>query len=304
MQNPVHSIKTITQLHQLFGLSKPKHPLVSVVRHSDFNIDAAFTNQRFSLDMYLISLKGNQKAALKYGRSKYDFQEGTMVFIAPNQVFASSATDFSETHDAWTIVVHTDFIQRVGLQDSIRQYHFFNYEENESLHLSDMEKQSLTDIIHKIEGEYNQRIDKHTDEIIAVNLESLLKYCMRYYERQFITRKGQNQDVLVQFEKFIHEYMQAELGEKGIPSVKHCGEAMNLSPYYLSDLLKTQTGKSTKEHIDLALISRAKTRLLQSSHSISEIAYELGFDYPNHFSKLFKSKTGMSPKAFRTLNYT
>lgn len=302
MENPVRNIKTISELHNLFGLSKPKHPLVSVVRHSDMLIDSVFTNQRFSMDMYLISLKGNQEATLKYGRNQYDFQEGSMVFIAPNQVFASSSTDFSKTHDEWTMIVHSDFIHGVGLQDSIRQYSFFNYEESESLHLSDDEKRSLTEIIHKIEAEYHQRIDKHTDEIIAINIESLLKYCLRYYERQFITRKSQNKGVLIQFEIFLNNYMQADLGEKGIPSVTHCGEALNISPYYLSDLLKAETGKSAKEHIDLALINRAKNRLLQSNDSISEIAYELGFDYPNHFSKLFKSKTGMSPKEFRTLN--
>lgn len=302
MQKPVQHIKTISELHQLFGLSKPKHPLVSVVRHSDFHIDVEFTDQRFSLEMYLISLKGKQEATLKYGRNNYDFQEGSMVFIAPNQVFASSSTDFSETHDEWTIVIHSDFIQNLGLQNSLMQYRFFNYEENEALHLSDIEKLSLTDIIHKIETEYHQRIDKHTDEIIAINVESLLKYCQRYYERQFFTRKNANKGVLVQFENFLNRYFQNDITEKGIPSVTQCGEAMNLSPYYLSDLLKAETGKSAKEHIDLVLINRAKNRLLQSNVSISEIAYELGFDYPNHFSKLFKSKTGMSPKEFRTLN--
>jgi AraC family transcriptional regulator, transcriptional activator of pobA len=302
MENPVSHIKTISELHNIFGLSKPKHPLVSVVRHSDMRIDSVFSNQRFSLDMYIISLKGNQEATLKYGRNTYDFQEGSMVFIAPNQVIASSSSDFSKTQDEWTIIVHSDFIQRVGLQDSMRKFRFFDYEERESLHLSDDEKKSLTEIIHKIEAEYHQRIDKHTDEIIAINLESLLKYCLRYYERQFITRKTQNKGLLIQFENYLNNYMQADLVEKGIPSVTQCGEALNLSPYYLSDLLKAETGKSAKEHIDLALINRAKNRLLQSNESVSEIAYGLGFDYPNHFSKLFKSKTGMSPKEYRTLN--
>lgn len=302
MQKAVKHIKTVTELHQLFGLSKPKHPLMSVVRHSDFRIDKAFTNQRFSLDMYLISLKGNQQATLKYGRNQYDFQEGSMIFISPNQVFSSSSTDFSEAEEEWTIVVHTDFAQRTNLIQDINRYQFFNYEEHEALHLSDGEKQSLTGIVKQIEAEYNQRIDKHTDEIIAINLESILKYCQRYYERQFITRKNINKGILVQFENFLAHYFQHELNEKGLPSVVRCGEALSLSPYYLSDLLKAETGKSAKEHIDFYLISRAKNLLLQTNTSISEVAYSLGFEYPNHFSKLFKSKTGLSPSDFRALN--
>jgi YesN/AraC family two-component response regulator len=265
-------------------------------------IDTVFSNQRFSLDMYIISLKGNQEAVLKYGRNNYDFQEGSMVFIAPNQVFASSSTDFSKTQDEWTIILHSDFINSVGLQQNLQQYQFFKYEESESLHLSDLEKVSLTEIIHKIETEYNQNIDPHTDEIIAINLESLLKYCQRYYDRQFITRKSINKGILVQFENFLNSYFKTELCQQGLPTVIQCGEALNLSPYYLSDLLKAETGKSAKEHIDLQIVSKAKNLLLQSTDSISEIAYGLGFEYPNHFSKLFKSKTGLSPSEFRNCN--
>lgn len=302
MQNPVHHIKTITELHYLLGLPKPTHPLVSVVRHSDFKIDAAFTDQRFSLDMYLISLKGNQSGILKYGRSIYDFQEGSMIFIAPNQVFAYSTTDFSETYDEWIIFIHTDFNHNWSSQNNLSNYTFFKYEESEALHLSDTEKGSLTNIVGKIEVEYNQPIDSYTNEIIAINLESLLKYCQRYYGRQFITRKRANKGVLVQFENFLNTYFEDEIYEKGAPTVTQCGLAMNLSPYYLSDLLKVETGKSAKEHIDLYLISKAKSVLIQSTASISEVAYSLGFDYPNHFSKLFKSKTGLSPSEFRILN--
>ncbi|MGE0930908.1 helix-turn-helix domain-containing protein [Peijinzhouia sedimentorum] len=283
-------------------MAKPKHPLVSVVRHSDFKIDKKFTEQRFILDMYLISLKGNQKSILKYGRNQYDFQEGSMVFISANQVFSSSSTDFSEAEDEWTLVVHVDFVHSMNLFNSIRQYPFFNYEEHEALHLSNEENLSLTSIIYKIEDEYNQRIDTHTNEIIAINIESLLKYCQRYYSRQFITRKTQNKGILIQFEQFLTNYMQTGLVEKGMPTVADCGEALNLSPYYLSDLLKIETGKSAKEHIDLALVEKAKALLLNSNDNINEIAYELGFDYPNHFSKLFKSKTGISPKTYRSLN--
>jgi AraC family transcriptional activator of pobA len=302
MESQIIHIDSISALHQLFGLSKPKHPLLSVIRHSDMIIDTAYIDQRFSLDMYMISLKGSQLCELKYGRNKYDFQEGSIVFIGPNQVFSSSTTDFSETKDEWTILIHVDFIINVGMHQSLQQYPFFNYDDMEALHLSDIEKKSLTEIVHKIEAEYNQRIDQHTDEIIAINLESLLKYCQRYYGRQFITRKTLNKGILMQFENFLNAYFTSELSEKGVPTVTQCGAALNLSPYYLSDLLKAETGKSAKEHIDLQLIHKAKSLLLQSNDSINEIAYHLGFEYPNHFSKLFKSKTGQSPSEFRNYN--
>jgi len=302
MENHVIHIKTISELHQICSLSKPKHPLVSVVRHSDMLIDTSFADQRVSMDMYMISLKGNHDGVLKYGRNKYDFQEASLVFIAPNQVFSSSTTDFSQTQDEWTIFVHSDFIYNTGLQPSIQQYPFFHYEATEALHLSDTEKKALTDIVHKIEVEYNQHIDPHTDEIIAINLESLLKYCQRYYGRQFITRKSINSGILIQFENYLNAHFSSDLNAKGIPTVTQCGEALHLSPYYLSDLLKAETGKSAKEHIDLHLVAKAKHLLLQSKGSISEIAYELGFEYPNHFSKIFKSKTGFSPSEFRNYN--
>ncbi len=302
MENFVIPIKTISEMHQLFGLSKPKHPLISVVRHSDFILDTALIEQRFSLDMFIISLKGNQQAVLKYGRNQYDFQEGSLVFIAPNQVISSSSSDFSQTQDSWTILVHADFMLQTGKQQVLEEYKFFNYEETEALHLSETEKIALTDIVHKIESEYNQHIDAHTNEIIAVNLESLLKYCQRYYGRQFITRKSINRGVLMQFENYLQTYFKSNLSEKGLPTVTQCGEALNLSPYYLSDLLKAETGKSAKEHIDLLIIQKAKNLLLQSKESISEIAYQLGFEYPNHFSKHFKSKTGQSPSEYRVYN--
>lgn len=226
MNNDILHIKTITELHHTFGLSKPKHPLISVVRHSDFKADAILKNQRFSLDMYLISFKGNQQSVLKYGRNTYDFQEGTVIFISPNQVFSSSESDFSTAEDEWTIIVHSDFVHHFGLGSEISKYHFFNYESTEALHLSDDEKKSLTEIVHKIEKEYQQNIDKHTAEIIAINLETLLKYCQRFYDRQFITRKNINTGVLSKFENFLKPYFSQDLVIKGIPTVSQCGEAL------------------------------------------------------------------------------
>lgn len=302
MQSPVIHIKIISELHHLFGLSKPKHPLVSVIRHADLVIDNTFVDQRFSLDMYMISLKGSQQAVLKYGRNKYDFQEGSLVFMAPNQVLSSNTADFAHSAEEWIILVHMDFVHNLGLYQTIQHYPFFNYEETEALHVSDIEKKALTDSVRKIEVEYNQHIDQHTNEIIAINIASLLKYCQRYYHRQFITRKSINKGVLVQFENYLNGYFTQQLSEKGIPTVTQCGEALHLPPYYLSDLLKAETGKGAKEHIDLYLINKAKNLLLHSKSSISEIGYALGFEYPTHFSKLFKSKTGLSPSDFRVSN--
>lgn len=299
MENQVIQIKTISELHQAFGLAKPKHPLVSVVRHSDLKLENDYTNQRFSFDMYMIMLKGNQEATLKYGRNKYDFQEGTMVFLSPNQIISTDSSDFSDTQEEWTILLHSDFIRQNNLFDLFKNTPFFSYDSHEALHLSDDEKSALTTIVQRIESEYHQSIDKHTDNIIASNLETLIKYCQRFYDRQFITRQYLNKDLLAKFENYLTEFFNTE---NRSPTVIECGEELHLSAYYLSDLLKSETGKTTKEHIDLHLTNKAKNLLINSEKSISEIAYELGFDYPNHFSKLFKSKTGLSPSEFRHLN--
>lgn len=299
MENQVIHIKSISELHQSFGLSRPKHPLVSVVRHSDLKFEIDMVHQRFSFDMYMIMLKGNQEATLKYGRNKYDFQDGTMVFISPNQVISTDTSDFSNSQEEWTILLHSDFISQNNLFDLFNKTLFFSYDSHEALHLSDDEKMALTAIVLRIETEYYQNIDKHTDNIIAVNIETLIKYCQRFYDRQFITRQYLNKDLLTRFENYLSEFFNKE---NRIPTVIECGEALKLSAYYLSDLLKAETGKTTKEHIDLYLTNKAKNLLLNSEKSVSEIAYELGFDYPNHFSKLFKSKTGLSPSEFRHLN--
>jgi len=299
MENPVIYINTISELHQAFGLSKPKYPLVSVVRHSDLKFETDIINQRFSFNMYMIMLKGNQEATLKYGRNKYDFQEGTMVFLSPNQIISTDTIDFSKSQEEWTILLNSDFININNLYDLLSKTHFFSYDSHEALHLSDDEKSALTTIVKRIESEYNQNIDMHTNNIIAVNIETIIKYFQRFYGRQFITRQYLNKDLFAKFENYLAKFFK---NENLIPTVIECGEALNLSAYYLSDLLKAKTGKTTKEYIDLHITNKAKNLLSNSEKSVSEIAYELGFDYPNHFSKLFKSKTGVSPSEFRSLN--
>lgn len=300
--NKIHHVKSITEVHQLFQLEKPKHPLVSVFRHADLKIPSNFSHQSFTTDLFMIGLKENQQAVVNYGRKTYDFQEGAIIFLAPNQVFSIDAADFSECDEEWTIVFHPDFITKTNLGNEIDNYHFFNYEANEALHVSEDEKLALNDLIFKIEKEYYQRIDKHTQEIICVNIETILKYCQRFYSRQFITRKTSNNTYIATFERYLKDYFSQKSLPTGLPTVKQCGEELHLSAHYLSDLLKAETGKNAKEHIDLFVIKNAKAKLQNQDLTISQVAYDLGFDYPNHFSKFFKSKTGLSPSDYRNLN--
>ena len=299
----IYRIKSISEVHQMFGLDKPKHPLITIIRKWP-QIDFDFGNVKLTSELYLLSMKGKMKGTtFQYGKNSYDFDDGTLVFLAPNQV-ASFEDPIEELDDSgWTILFHPDLIRKSELGKAIRNYSFFNYETNEALHLSDKEKQSLFELVKKIDLELNQNIDKHSQEIIIQNLESILKYSNRYYDRQFYTRTNLNKDFVSKFEQYLQSYFSSsDLSEMGIPSVKQCGEAMNMSGSYLSDLLKIETGSSAKDHIHSYLIEKAKTTLLNSNSTISEIAFGLGFEYPQHFSKLFKGKVGFSPSAYRNLN--
>lgn len=294
-------IQSISQLHQLMEIEKPVHPLISVVRHSK-DMKISFGNVRFNSDLYFISLKENIKGSFKYGRNAYDFEEGTLLFVAPGQVMSSNE-DIDPDLGGWSIFFHPNLIQKSSLATTIADYHFFNYEIHEALHLSDKEKATLTECVLKIEEEINQNIDKHSQELIVHNIESILKYGLRYYDRQFAVRSNQNQDHVSKFEVFLKNYFnQNQQIETGIPTVEICGKSMNMSGKYLSDLLKAETGKSLLEHIHLFIVEQAKLTLLNSNLSVSEISYSLGFDYPQHFSKLFKTKTGLSPSEYRHLN--
>lgn len=300
MSDIVH-IKSISQLHSLLAIEKPVHPLISVVRHSS-SMNLNFGDTRFNSDLYFISLKENIKGAFKYGRNDYDFEEGTMVFVAPGQIMGNNRNTEPDL-GGWSIFFHPNLIRKSTLANTILDYHFFNYDSHEALHLSDKEKNNLTECVLKIEQEIHQNIDKHSQELIIHNIETILKYGLRYYDRQFATRTNQSKDHISKFERFLKTYFeQNHQLEAGIPTVENCGQAMNMSGKYLSDLLKAETGKSLMEHIHLFVVEKAKTSLLNTELSVSEIAYSLGFDYPQHFSKLFKMKTGVSPREFRNLN--
>ena len=295
-------LNNISHVHDLLGLEKPKHPLITIYRHTP-QVVANTIDLSFSGELYYIAMKDNIKGSLQYGRSSYDFEEGKMIFLAPNQVYTTPQEVKTDTKSlGWSILFHPDLIRKSNLGRIIDEFSFFDYEVNEALHLSDKEKKTIHNLFEKIEMEIEQNIDKHSQELINVNLESLLKYCKRYYERQFYTRTTWNRDYIIRFEKYLKTYFSSNELENGVPSIQQCGNALNMSGHYLSDLLKAETGKSAKEHINLHLINKAKSVLLNTNHSISEIAYILGFEYPQNFSKMFKSKTGVSPTDYRKLN--
>lgn len=294
-------IKTISEAHRLLNVDKPVHPLVSVCRHiPQMNLDVS--NVKVCFDFYIISLKSNINGKINYGRNIYDFEEGTMLFAAPGQVFSVTDEPMIDL-EGWTLFIHPDLIRKSKLYQDIHHYEFFAYHANEALHLSEKEKQSLSEIVHNIESEINQNLDRHSQDLIIHNLESILKYSQRFYDRQFLTRTNQNKDFITRFENYLNDYFNSEkLIKLGIPSAKQLGEELNMSGHYLSDLLKIETGKTAKEHVHLKLIDKAKNLLLNSNTSIKTLAYDLGFESPQYFSKLFKKKTGFSPSEYRNLN--
>ena len=300
-------VENITQLHEAMGCGKPKHPLITVIRNRDAVIPEFALGCRVSTSFYAIHLKVRCPFVLKYGRGYYDFQEGTMTFMAPEQVIQIEAGDQGAgeapaalTDEGWGLFFHPDLIRKTALGEAIHDYGFFSYETHEALHLSDEEKATINGIVDQIEAEAGQNLDVHSNDLIVSNLDLLLKYVKRFYGRQFITRSAQNQDMVARFERLMEDYFRSGTQlTQGVPTVKSCADQLGLSPDYLSDLLRQETGKSTIDHIHHALIERAKTRLLGSSASISEIAFDLGFEYPQYFSKMFKAKTGMTPGEYR-----
>lgn len=293
-------INTISELHQFLGLPKPTHPLVTLIDQS--KITREF-NEHLTLGfgLYFISLKDGANCSIGYGQTTYDFDTGTMTFFAPEQEVSIAPSEHVEDSIGWTLSFHPQLIAKSDLYGKMLDYTFFEYESNEALHLSERERAMVTDIALNIGNETEANIDKHTQSLICSNIELLLKYCNRFYDRQFIVRADLNHDHIHRLSKLLAEYYQGDRPfELGIPTVQYCGKELGLSPYYLSDLLKKETGKNALEHIHLFVIERAKTLMAETEHSITQIGYELGFEYPQHFSKLFKAKTGVSPREFRS----
>jgi AraC family transcriptional activator of pobA len=294
-------IKTISQYHQAMGLSKPEHPLISIINFDSVPQPPIDKPLSFIYDFYSIYLKRISNAKFKYGQLESDFDEGVLFFMAPNQVFSISAESKAEVkRSGWIILIHPDFLWNTTLAKTIKQYEYFNYSVNEALYLFAKEEKKIIDIIGNIQQEYDANIDRFSQDIIVSQLELLFTYSDRYYNRQFITRKITNHKILSSFENVLTEYFNNEtLLGKGLPSVGYIAQALNMSPNYLGGMLKTLTGQNTQQHIHNKLMEKAKEKLSTTNLSISEIAYELGFEHLQSFSKLFKSKSGLSPLKFR-----
>ena len=301
MPKDIFHIQSISHLHELIGVEKPTHPLISVVDVSQLEAREDQVGMTISSSLYSIGLK-DKSCGWQYGRKAYDFHEGVMYFTAPNQVQEAGQAHKKNEIKGWIISFHPDLIRNMPLGKTIDTYHFFSYDVHEALHLSETEQQTITDCINLIKREISERIDNHSQTVISSSLELLLNLSQRYYERQFHTRSAKNSDILSQFQSLLKAYYEeGYLREYGTPSIEYFAEKVFLSPNYLSDLLKKETGYPAKEHINHFIIEKAKTLLISGSNSISDIAYTLGFNYPHYFSRLFKNKTGMTPQAYRQM---
>ncbi|HTC00005.1 MAG TPA: helix-turn-helix transcriptional regulator [Ferruginibacter sp.] len=299
--NQPYRIKTISEYHRVMGLPKPEHPLISVINFESIKQLPYNESINIVFNFYSISLKRNFNGKMKYGQQEYDFDEGIMFFISPGQVFGMEIEkDVTLKHTGWLLLIHPDFLWNTSLAKTIKQYEYFDYSVHEALFLSDKEETTIISMIQNIEQEYHSNIDKFSQDVIIAQLELLFTYADRFYHRQFITRKITNHHILDRLEEIITAYFNSDnLIKKGLPTVQYIAEVLNVSPNYLSALLKVLTGQSTQQHIHDKLIEKAKEKLSTTSLSVSEIAYELGFEHSQSFSKLFKSKTNLSPIAFR-----
>ncbi|MBD2756715.1 helix-turn-helix domain-containing protein [Spirosoma validum] len=295
-----HRFKTISEFHQFRELPKPEHPLISVINLE--LIKHLYANETsLVFDFYSIALKRNFSARMRYGQQEYDFDEGIMFFIAPGQVFKIEVDQNSPLNQSgWMLLIHPDFLWNTPLAKTIKQYEYFDYSVHEALFLSEKEEITIAGIMQSVQQEYHSNIDKFSQDLIIAQLELLLKYSERFYQRQFITRKITNHKILDRLETVIADYFNSdELMKTGLPTVQYVAESLNLTPTYLSSLLKLVTGQTTQQHIHDKLIERAKEKLSATDLSVSEIAYALGFEHPQSFSKLFKTKTNFSPLEFR-----
>lgn len=293
--------KTIAEYHRMLELPKPEHPLISVINLESIKYVPHQELINLVFDFYAIALKRTPNTKYKYGQQEYDFDEGVMFFMSPGQVFGVEIDkDAASKRRGWSLLIHPDFLWNTSLAKTIKRYQYFNYSVNEALHLSEKEEAIINDIIENMEQEYRSNIDNFSQDVIVSQLELLLNYSNRFYNRQFITRKKVSSDLLVKLEDLLNEYFdrQNEL-QSGILTVKYIADKLNVSPNYLSDMLRTLTGQNAQQHIHNKLIEKAKEALSTTSLSVSEIAYRLGFEHPQSFNKLFKNKTSVSPLEFR-----
>jgi AraC-like DNA-binding protein len=292
-------LEKIDQYNKLKGI-ETLHPLISVFDNTD--TENLPNNSRIHFGLYAIFLKAGHCGELRYGRNNYDYDEGTLVFVAPGQVIEVNNTD-NYKPTGLALLFHPDLIKGTTLGKNMSQYSFFSYDSHEALHLSLKEQQIIKDLFGKLEYELSQSIDKHSKSIITNNIELLLNYCVRFYDRQFVTRENINTDILSKFENLLNDYFVSEKAQNsGLPSVGYFADCLHLSPNYFGDLIKKETGKTAQEHIQLKLIDLAKERIFDTEKSVSQIAFELGFKYPQHFNRMFKKNTGYTPNEYRSLN--
>ncbi|MCC8423487.1 AraC family transcriptional regulator [Mucilaginibacter sp. UR6-11] len=297
-ENARRQFASLSEAHRAFGLPQPQHPLISLINGARDGLEVSRPPGAHVLQFYKIAYKPRLGGKLKYGQDYYDFDEGGLLFAAPNQVVGSP--DDSGDCSEYTLLIHPDFLWNHPLAKKIKTYGFFAYSANEALHLSDPEKETIISIFKFMEAELNSRIDDFSQEVIISQIELLLNYANRFYKRQFITRKAISSDLLQKLEEILDEYFTNEISTShGIPTVSYLAEKLHLSPSYLSDMLRSLTGQNAQQHIHHKLIEKAKEKLSATSLSVSEVAYKLGFEHPQSFSKLFKTKTRLSPLEFR-----
>lgn len=289
---------SLSQLHKAMGQPAPAHPLISILNYGEAQFDPRDFEQGMILDFYKISFKTHFSGQIKYGQGFYDFEAGGMSFIAPGQLLKMQ--DEEADYSGMTLHVHPDFLRPYPLNAGIKQYGFFSYSAAEALYLSEKEKETILSIYRFIQDELNQRIDKFSQDVICSQLEVLLNYANRFYDRQFITRKAVNHDVLTQLEHLLDTYFNDGTSlMNGLPSVQAVAEQLKLTPRYLSDLLRNLTGQNTQQLIHEKVIEKAKEQLAKAELTVAEVAYQLGFEHPQSFTKLFKNKTSLTPFQFR-----
>lgn len=295
-------IESISQMHELMGFDKPTHPLISIIDVSQLEIPESFVGVKITSRLYSIALK-DKSCGLQYGRHAYDFNEGVLIFTAPDQVQSTIKPQKLNEIQGWMLFFHPDLIRNTNLGKVIDSYHFFSYDVHEALHLSEAEQQTLNDCVELMKREIAERIDNHSQSVITNTLELVLNLSKRYYERQFNTRSAEHSDVVSKFQQLLKAYFESgQQKESGTPTIDYFADKVHLSANYLSDLLKKETGVNAKDSINNYIIEKAKTLLLSSPDSISVIAYDLGFNYPHYFARLFKNKTGMTPQEYRGMN--
>lgn len=294
-----YAMHSIAELHRILELPKPEHPLISVINFEDIT---CYTNEALTsvaYGFYCIAIKKGFEGKMKYGQNYYDFDEGVMTFFLPNQVVSTEITPDLKL-SGWWLVVHPDFLLNYPLSKTIKDYGYFSYAVNEALYLSEKEELLVTGIMAHLQQEYRSPIDHYSQDVMISQIELLLNYCNRFYNRQFITRKHVNHEVLERMEVLLSTFFEDHaLVDNGIPTVQLLSDRLNVSPHYLSDLLRQLTGQSAQQHIQNRLMERAKELLTSTNLSVAEIAYKLGFEYPQSFSKLFKNKMAVSPVKFR-----